>query len=58
MLIITYSEAVKRVGFVSDTMLNVILRDCWCDDIILNAHAPTKDKCGDTKYSIKSQSTA
>jgi hypothetical protein len=32
-------SAVKRVEFVSDTMLCIILRGHWCD-IVLNVHAP------------------
>jgi hypothetical protein len=35
---------VKRVEFVSDRMLYVIVRGCWCDIIVLNVHAPTEDK--------------
>jgi hypothetical protein len=26
-----------------------MLRGCWCDDIVLNMHEPTEDKCDDTK---------
>jgi hypothetical protein len=37
-------SAVKRVEFVSDRIRYIILRGCWCDIIILNAHAPTEDK--------------
>jgi hypothetical protein len=30
----------------------IILRGCWCDIIALNVHAPTEDKCDDTKDSF------
>jgi hypothetical protein len=37
-------SAVKRVEFVSDRMLYIILRGRWCHIIVLNVHAPTEDK--------------
>jgi hypothetical protein len=37
-------SAFKRVEFVSDRMLHIILRGCWCDIIVLNIHALTEDK--------------
>jgi hypothetical protein len=37
-------SAVKRVEFVSDRMSYIILRGRWCHTIVLNVHAPTKDK--------------
>jgi exonuclease III len=37
-------SAVKWVEFVSDRMSYIILRGRWCDVIILNIHARTKDK--------------
>lgn len=40
--------AVTRVHFVSNRMSYTLLRCCWCDMIILNAHAPTEDKRVDT----------
>jgi hypothetical protein len=43
---------VKRVEFVSNRMPYITLRDRWCDSIILNVHAPTGDKCDDTKDSF------
>jgi hypothetical protein len=43
-------SAVKRVEFVSNRMSYIILKGHWCD--ILNMHAPTKDKCDDTKDSF------
>jgi hypothetical protein len=45
-------SAVKRVEFVSDRMSYITLRGRWCDIILLNVHAPTKDKCDDTKNSF------
>jgi hypothetical protein len=41
-------SGVKRVEFVSDRMLYIILRGHWCD-IVLNVHASTEDKSDDTK---------
>jgi len=43
-------SAVKRVEFVSDRMLYITLKGCWCD-IVLNMHAPT-EKTGDTEESF------
>jgi hypothetical protein len=40
-------SAVKRVQFVSDRMLYIILRGRWCHIIVLNVHAPTEDKTDD-----------
>jgi hypothetical protein len=45
-------SAVKRVEFVSDRMSYVILRSRWCEIFVLNVHAPTEDKCDDTKDSF------
>jgi hypothetical protein len=45
-------SAVKRVEFVSDRMLYIILRGHWCDIIVLNVHAPTEDKIGYMKDSF------
>jgi exonuclease III len=42
-------SAVKRVEFISDRMLYVILRGRWCDIIILDVHAPTEDKFDNMK---------
>jgi hypothetical protein len=40
---------VKRVEFVSDRMLYIILKGQWCDSIILNVHASAEDKTDDVK---------
>jgi hypothetical protein len=45
-------SAVKRVEFVSDRMSYIILRGRWCHIIVLNVHAPTKDKTDDVKDSF------
>jgi exonuclease III len=42
-------SAVKRVEFVRDRMSHIILRERWCDIIILNVHAPTVNKIDDIK---------
>jgi hypothetical protein len=44
-------SAVKRLEFVSDRMLYIILRGCYCDIIVLNVRAPPKDKIDDVKDS-------
>jgi hypothetical protein len=44
--------AVKRVQFVSDRMLYIILRGHWCIIIVLNVHAPWGHKNGDVKDSL------
>jgi hypothetical protein len=45
-------SAVKRVEYVSDRMLYIILRGQWCHIIVLNVHAPTEDKTNDVKDSF------
>jgi exonuclease III len=45
-------SAVERVEFVSDRMLYVTLKGRWCDIILLNVHAPTKDKDDDIENSF------
>jgi hypothetical protein len=45
-------SADKRVEFVSDRMLYVILRGRWRDIIVLNVHATTKNKIDDMKDSF------
>jgi hypothetical protein len=35
--------------------LCIILRGRWCDIIVLNVHAPTEDKCKDTKDSFQEE---
>jgi len=42
-------SAVKGVEFVSDRMLYIVLRDRWCNIIVLNVHAPREAKSDDSK---------
>jgi hypothetical protein len=51
-LYIKESSAIKRVGFISDMMPYIILRDRWFHIIVLNVHAPTEDKIDDMKDSF------
>jgi hypothetical protein len=44
-------SAVKGVEFVSDRMLYIVLRGCWCNIVVLNAHAPSEEKSDDSKDS-------
>jgi exonuclease III len=45
-------SVVKREEFLSDRMSYLILRSYWYDIIVLNVHAPTEDKCDDTRDSF------
>jgi hypothetical protein len=45
-------SAVRRVEFISDGMLYIILRGHWCNIIVLNVHAPCEDKGDDGKDSL------
>ena len=45
-------SAVKRVEFVSDRVLYIDLRGCWCKIIVLNVHAPSEEKIYDSKDSF------
>ena len=45
-------SAVKRVEFVSDRVSYIVLRGRWCNIIVLNVHAPSKDKSDDSKDSF------
>jgi exonuclease III len=45
-------SAVRRVEFISDRMLYIILRGCWCNVIVLNVHTPCGDKGDDEKDSF------
>jgi hypothetical protein len=44
-------SAVKRVEFINDRMLYIILRGPWFHIIVLNVHAPTEDKTDHVKDS-------
>jgi len=45
-------SAAKRVEFVSDRVSHIVLRGRWCNIIVLNVHAPSEDKCDDSKDSF------
>ena len=45
-------STVKRVEFVSDRLLYIVLRGRWRNIIVLNVHAPSEDKCDDSKDSF------
>jgi len=45
-------SAVKRVEFVSDRVSYIVLRGHWCNIIVLNVHAPSKEKSDDSKDSF------
>ena len=45
-------SAVKRVEFVSDRMSYTVLRGRWFNIIVLNVHAPSQEKSGDSKDSF------
>jgi len=44
-------SAVKRVEFVRNRSY-IVLRDHWCNIIVLNMHAPSEEKSDDTKDSF------
>jgi len=37
-------SAVKRVEFVSNRLLYIMLRGHWCNIIVVNVHAPSEEK--------------
>ena len=43
---------VKTVEFVSDRMSYIVLKGRWCNDVLLNVHAPSAEKSDDSKDSI------
>ena len=45
-------SAIKRVEFVSDRMLYIVLRGRWCNIIVLNVHASSEEKSDDSKDSF------
>ena len=45
-------SAVKRVEFFSDRFSYIVMRVGWCSIIVLNVHAPSEEKCGDSKDSF------
>jgi len=42
-------SAVKRVQFVSESVSYIVLRDRWCNIIVLNVYAVSEEKIGDSK---------
>ena len=46
------ASADKRVEFVSDRMSYIVLRGRWCNIIVLNVHAPSKEKSDGSKDSF------
>ena len=42
-------SAINRVEFLRDRMSYIVLRDRWCNIIVLNVHAPTEEKRDDPK---------
>ena len=45
-------STVKRVEFVRDRVLYIVLRSPWCNIIVLNVHAPSEGKNDDSKDSF------
>jgi hypothetical protein len=37
-------SAIKRVEIASDRISYMVKRGCWCNSMVLNAHAPTEEK--------------
>ena len=45
----TVISAVKKVEFVIDRMSYIVLRGRWCNIIVVNMHALSEEKSGDSK---------
>jgi hypothetical protein len=45
-------SAGKRVEFVGDRVSYIVLRDRWCNVIVLNVHVQSKEKSDDSKDSF------
>jgi exonuclease III len=45
-------SVIRRVEFISDRMLYIILRGRWCNIIVLNVHAPWEDRSDDAEDSF------
>ena len=43
------ASAVKRVEFVSDRVLYIVLSGRWCNIIVRNVHAPSEEKSDESK---------
>jgi len=48
-------SAVKRVEFVGDSVTHIVLRGRWCNIIVLNVHAPSEEKCDDSKDNLSEE---
>jgi hypothetical protein len=48
-------SVVRRVEFISDRMLYIILRGHWCNNIVLNVHAPCENKGDNVKDSFSEE---
>jgi hypothetical protein len=46
------ASSIKRAGFVGGRISYIVLRGRWCNIVVLNAHAPTGEKSGDSKTVI------
>jgi len=46
---------VKRVKFVSDGLSYIVLRGRWRNIIVVNVHAPSEEKCGESKDSYNEE---
>jgi hypothetical protein len=44
--------AVKRVEFDNDRIFYTVLIGRWCNIAVLNVHAPSEEKCNDSKNNI------
>jgi len=44
--------AVKRVEFVSDRLPYIVLRGRWHNIIVVNVHAPSEEKCDESRDSF------
>ena len=42
-------SAVEKVEFLSDRVSYIVLRGHWFNVIVLNVHAPSEEKSGDSK---------
>jgi hypothetical protein len=45
-------SALQTAEFVTDRMPHTVLRNCWCDITVVNAHVTTEDKSKDSKDSF------
>ena len=48
-------SVVKRVEFVSSRVSYIVLRGRWCNIIVLNVHAPSEEKSGDSNDSFNEE---